>query len=443
MATREQLNNFLNLSRKEQLDAAFNAGATSLDEANAAVDTVVSQAQGGAGQGFLGTVRNRLNNLTPAQGRGLLAFGAAAGRGIQPGETLISTLASAAQQGLSTTEAARALRAEQDAARRAELQGLLKFMQKNREIGLRQQEFGLDERRFGLEQQEFERDSLGDPRLSKIDPFDFTPDSVQRFIQSGNFADLVPNPSARRGTNVNVNTGLPFKIPSGFMLNDPNNPASGVVPIPGGPAATLTPEQSAKAQLVQGSIDNATVLDRLLFDPDGTPNRTQIANMNVPFGGTPFTEGRTANALLKDAVEAKIRAESGAAVPESEVIRAMERFKPSVLDSDETIKTKRALLNQFLQGTYDKFDPTGTFKRNETLDALIKDADKRIKEAEARSAKQSTLPAAPVPVPTEQAPRQSLQGIDFNTIPMEDLTDEILDKATLEELEILNKRFDN
>ena len=96
--------------------------------------------------------------------------------------------------------------------------------------------------------------------------------------------------------------------------------------------------------------------------------------------GTPFTEGRTANVLLKDATEAKLRAESGAAVPDSEVKRAAERFRPDIIDSRETIKVKVDLLGDFLEGVFDKVQRDGRFiDVGRTIDALEAAAGRRLK----------------------------------------------------------------
>jgi len=142
-------------------------------------------------------------------------------------------------------------------------------------------------------------------------------------------------------------------------------------PIPGAGKRKLSVTEAAKLQLVQGAIDSMPVLDGFLYERNedgsidyGTVDRTNILNMAVPFGGTPFSEGRSANALIKDAIEAKLRPESGAAVPETEVVRANERFRPSILDSDETIALKRKLLNNFLTSTIQFVDPMGQFTRD-------------------------------------------------------------------------------
>jgi hypothetical protein len=189
---------------------------------------------------------------------------------------------------------------------------------------------------------------------------------------SGQGASFVPDTTR---TNTVTEQGA-FKIPAGFMLADPSDSSKGVKPIPGGPHDKLTPEQAAKAQLIQGALDNQDVIDSLLFKEDGTVDRTNVATATVK---APFSEGRTMNVVLKDSLEAKIRAESGAAVPDTEITRLSERFMPSVIDSDETIRVKRALLKQFLNGTFDKFDPTGRFLRNDTINGAVKLMDKASK----------------------------------------------------------------
>lgn len=151
-------------------------------------------------------------------------------------------------------------------------------------------------------------------------------------------------------------------------------PDGSLEPIPGGPAARQTPEQAAKTQMLEMSQKSLQQLGSMIFSGEKQEvDRTLIANMTA---NTPYTQGRSANILIKDSIEAKLRAESGAAVPDSEVSRAFERFKPSIFDKDETIKLKLDLLNKFLVGAYDKIDPTGTFSVKETIKEVEKDLRK-------------------------------------------------------------------
>lgn len=146
------------------------------------------------------------------------------------------------------------------------------------------------------------------------------------------------------------------KPPSGFWWKDPNDPLQGLTPMKGGPVERLTPEQAAKKTLIENAQVMMPVYKEMLFDGENI-NRDFIFNMNMPLGGTPGTQGRSGNAIFKDIAEGKIRAESGAAVPHSEVARLAERFRPSILDRDETIKLKTQMLENFLNGTLANIDP--------------------------------------------------------------------------------------
>lgn len=105
-----------------------------------------------------------------------------------------------------------------------------------------------------------------------------------------------------------------------------------------------TPEQAAKISLQKRAIENIDKAKNILFDDEGDFNDRFLINT---FTG----KGRTAKTLIKGAVEAQLRAESGAAVTESEVERATERFFPSLLDSDELKSEKLNNLRNLLSGS--------------------------------------------------------------------------------------------
>ena len=112
--------------------------------------------------------------------------------------------------------------------------------------------------------------------------------------------------------------------------------------------APLPPEQAAKVQLIEQALSYMPSIREgvLGTDPDKpTINRTDIVNMGLR---TPFTKGREISTLILDAVEAKLRMESGAAVPEQEVTRMAKRFIPQAADKDTTIKLKIDNLEKFL-----------------------------------------------------------------------------------------------
>lgn len=119
----------------------------------------------------------------------------------------------------------------------------------------------------------------------------------------------------------------------------------------------LTPENAAKISLVTVGLKQLDEIEDILKDDQGNFNDSDIAAMNakIPFtkkgGSIPFTEGRRARSLFLNAINAQLRAESGAAVPEEEVQRGFERFVPNILDSDKTKQEKLNSLRQLLKNT--------------------------------------------------------------------------------------------
>jgi hypothetical protein len=114
--------------------------------------------------------------------------------------------------------------------------------------------------------------------------------------------------------------------------------------IPGGPAGKLTAESAGKVALIkQGEMD-VNRFKGLITNSDGSFNRKKLAAMDVPFG---VAGSRQEKSTLFNAVNARLRLESGAAVPEAEVRRAMSTFAPSALDSDPTINSKLERMNEF------------------------------------------------------------------------------------------------
>jgi len=206
MATRRELEDFAKLPARAKLDAAFNAGAGSLQEAQAFVSELDKQAvssspqaaqqvqaQAQQPQGFFSNISSKLENLSPEQQQGLLAFGTDLLNRSQQGGSLAANIANAAQTGFGTTAAIRAQRAKaQAAAQKQALEG---------------RKVANTEEKLDLEQRKFDRLAQQDPRLGKVNPRDFTPASLAKFSETGNMADLVFNPKSTSSTSVNVNTG--------------------------------------------------------------------------------------------------------------------------------------------------------------------------------------------------------------------------------------------
>lgn len=121
--------------------------------------------------------------------------------------------------------------------------------------------------------------------------------------------------------------------------------APGLTATPGGPADRVTPaEAGSYAGRAVGADALGTLRDKLI-GPDGKPDRVMLGMME---GNIPFTDGRTANQAMAEAVETKLRALTGAAATEAETARLIEMTKPSLLDTDEAIKLKLERMQKFL-----------------------------------------------------------------------------------------------
>lgn len=102
--------------------------------------------------------------------------------------------------------------------------------------------------------------------------------------------------------------------------------------------------EAAKVAMLFTAKDTIAKVRNAVITPEGI-DRSLIFTMSID---APFSEGRQRKQEMKDALEAKIRAESGAAVPDSEIVRLLDRFMPSNLDSDAGIRSKFDRFDLFL-----------------------------------------------------------------------------------------------
>lgn len=171
---------------------------------------------------------------------------------------------------------------------------------------------------------------------------------------------------------VDTTTGQPIytgaggaggKPPSGYQFKTDGT----LEPITGGPAdkanMPMDPTNAAKSEmLIQGYADAKRFDDVLM--KNGKPDRQLLTQMNPStwYGGegspVPGTPGGQAYSLIYNSVEARMRAESGQAVPEQEVSRMARRFIPKATDSDDTIISKKERLKEYLGGALDLINPT-------------------------------------------------------------------------------------
>jgi hypothetical protein len=165
-----------------------------------------------------------------------------------------------------------------------------------------------------------------------------------------------------------VGGDLPFKVPTGHMLADQNDPSKGVVPIPGSAQDAQTPEQAGKTQMLRTAQEQLENVNRLVYDKDGTPNWTNITNARI---GMPKSEGNQLAASLEFGIQAITRAETGAAMPATEVENTRKRFQPLPTDSEETVEIKMKMFEDFINGSIKLIDPSGRFD-SERFEAEMK-----------------------------------------------------------------------
>ena len=149
-----------------------------------------------------------------------------------------------------------------------------------------------------------------------------------------------------------------YELPPGYMLANPKDYTQGVVPIPGGPKQKLTPEQAGKMAATRAAERTFRAVHKTLITPNGKVDRQAVISMNA---GVPFTDGRTTNAQFKDIINTKFRSETGAAAPPHEMTELLERYQPSVLDSDATIKDKLERFGAWAKDVNAIADPTSSF----------------------------------------------------------------------------------
>lgn len=135
-------------------------------------------------------------------------------------------------------------------------------------------------------------------------------------------------------------------------LNAPN-PEATFQPIGSAETKPIPAEASAKKAAIDQGISLVPRIRSLLFDDKGDFRESVV--IDTPFVSTNPAK-RELTPMILSAVEAVLRAESGAAVPEEEVRRAAQRYMPSPLDPDDVAKQKIDLLEDRLKRAQEAFE---------------------------------------------------------------------------------------
>lgn len=119
-------------------------------------------------------------------------------------------------------------------------------------------------------------------------------------------------------------------------------------------------ESAGKLGMLKSGLEAVRQVKEMIM-PNGDVDKDSYILIGQMQGNIPWTKGREARSLMRDALEGKIRIESGAAVPDPEVVRMAERFEPKVFDTPELIKLKLNRMERYLSGTIEALDPNKNY----------------------------------------------------------------------------------
>ena len=134
----------------------------------------------------------------------------------------------------------------------------------------------------------------------------------------------------KSGTLLDANTKQPIAFTAG-----PKSPDLGV-------------DGAGRVALLQQGKQDIQEAKGILFNEKGEMRRATVAAMNVPFTAGVGTDARKAYSRILNSIGGKLRAETGAAAPDSEVKNIAERFMPTQYDTSESAKDKMDRLEEFM-----------------------------------------------------------------------------------------------
>lgn len=127
-----------------------------------------------------------------------------------------------------------------------------------------------------------------------------------------------------------------------LMLIDPDNAKiyESLMPQGMGDMVNVGKVSADKLGLAMSGSRSLEGIRAEIYNPDGSVNRTKLVQYSLP--GSPGA--RQLKSLMFDAVDNLLRARSGAAVPEKEVLRYVDNYMPKATDGDGTIQQKLTIL---------------------------------------------------------------------------------------------------
>lgn len=212
--------------------------------------------------------------------------------------------------------------------------------------------------RMGLQQQEYKRDFL--KPVYKERTSQTGEKSIMALPQFGTVGMEIPSGPAETEFEEKEEGGIKYRR----VINKTTKRAMGTwEPIAGKKA--LPAETAGKLGMLESGLGDMQKAKAILI-PEGkitADTKKRILEMHTPVfkGGFPFSKGREAKSYILNAMESKIRIESGAAVPDQEIERLALRFMPHPFDSDELVLSKLQRMEEYLSGAIEKLDPNKNY----------------------------------------------------------------------------------
>ena len=120
-------------------------------------------------------------------------------------------------------------------------------------------------------------------------------------------------------------------------------------------------ESAGKVAMAMNAVDYAKQLKAMIIDPETKKvNRALLMQMMAPGGG--IGEGRKAKSLFRDAMDARIRAATGAAINAEEIPYYESVYMAKLLDNDSTIADKFKRFDEFLNSYLETMDPNSVIR---------------------------------------------------------------------------------
>lgn len=151
--------------------------------------------------------------------------------------------------------------------------------------------------------------------------------------------------------------GKPVFVQSSGRPDTPPKIVEGVSPPPQkGGEAGMSAESAGKVAMADQAILDIRGARSIIFDKDGSLNKETVAAINVPgTAGLPLHENaRKAYSMLYNAMESKLRIETGAAATEREIRSILNRFLPKISDTTAVAKDKLDRLEAFMNTAIDQ-----------------------------------------------------------------------------------------